>query len=206
MKKFHRFFQALGMMLIACIVTAPASGAEVAGIKFDDTIRIANQDLKLNGAGIRHKLIFKVYAAGLYLQEGKNTVPDVLAAPGVKRVSITMLREVSSEEFGRGFMQGLQQNTDKADKAKLVTQLQKLGELFAAIPELKKGDVLTTDWIPGTGTILQLNGKRLLDPLPDVAFYHALLKIWLGDKPVDQKLKLAMLGGDSADEKRGTNN
>jgi hypothetical protein len=205
MKKFHRFYQILGMTLLAGIMTAPAFGFEVAGIKFDDTIKVANQDLKLNGAGIRHKLIFKVYAAGLYLQEGKNTVPDVLAAPGVKRVSITMLREVSSEEFGRGFMQGLQQNTDKSDKAKLVNQLQKLGELFASIPELKKGDVLTTDWLPGTGTVLHLNGKRLLDPLPDVAFYNALLKIWLGDKPVDNKLKLAMLG-DNPDEKRNTNN
>ena len=205
MKQFHRLYRVLIVLLLAGIVNAPAVGAEVAGVKFDDTIKVANQELKLNGAGIRHKLIFKVYAAGLYLQESKNTVPDVLAAPGVKRVSITMLREVNSEEFGRGFMQGLQQNTDKSDKAKLVNQLQKMGELFASIPELKKGDVLTTDWLPGTGTVLQLNGKRLLDPLPDVAFYHALLKIWLGDKPVDNKLKLAMLG-DNPDEKRNTNN
>lgn len=205
MKQFHRFYRLLSVLLLAGAMHVSAFGAEVAGIKFDDTIKVANQDLKLNGAGIRHKLIFKVYAAGLYLQEPKNTVPDVLAAPGIKRVSITMLREVNSEEFGRGFMQGLQQNTDKSDKAKLVSQLQKMGELFASIPELKKGDVLTTDWLPGTGTVLQLNGKRLLDPLPDVAFYHALLKIWLGDKPVDNKLKLAMLG-DNPDEKRNTNN
>lgn len=205
MKQLDRIFRLLGMILLATVMGAPAFSAEVAGIKFDETVRVANQDLKLNGAGIRHKLIFKVYAAGLYLQEGKTSVPEVIAAPGVKRVSITMLREVSSEEFGRGFMQGLALNTDKAEKANLVSQLKKLGELFASIPELKKGDVLTTDWVPGTGTVLQLNGKRLLDPLPDVAFYNALLRIWLGDKPVDNKLKLAMLG-ERTEDKRASNN
>lgn len=195
----------LGIALFAAVMNAPAHSLEVAGVKFDDTVKLANQELKLNGAGIRHKVIFKVYTAGLYLQDHKTTVPDVLAAPGPRRVAITMLRDVSSEEFGRGFMSGMQQNTDKAEKAKLINQLQKFGELFASVPELKKGDVMTCDWIPGTGTVLHLNGKRLLEPLPDIAFYNALLKIWIGDKPVDTKLRRAMLG-DDPDNNRPANN
>ena len=31
----------------------------------------------------------------------------------------------------------------------------KFGELFASVPELKKGDVLATDWLPGIGTQMQ---------------------------------------------------
>ena len=178
----------------ALTIAASAGAAEVGGVKLDDTVRVGNQDLKLNGAGIRYKAIFKVYVAGLYLADRKSTVPDVLAAPGAKRVTIVMLREVSNEELGRGFMSGIQQNSDRAEKAKLITQLQKFGEIFASIPELKKGDVLTTDWIPGSGTLVHLNGKKVSDVLPDVAFYNALLKIWLGDKPVDTKLKPLMLG------------
>lgn len=175
-------------------VAFPASSAEVAGVKLDDTIRVANQELKLNGAGIRYKAIFKVYVAGLYLAERKSTVPDVLTAPGAKRVTIVMLRDVGNEEFGRGFMSGIQQNSDRTEKVKLITQLQRFGEIFASIPELKKGDVLTVDWLPGAGTSVQLNGKKVSDVLPDQAFYNALLKIWIGDKPVDTKLRPALLG------------
>ena len=58
----------------------PVHAAEVAGIKFPDTVTVAGQELKLNGAGVRTKLVFKVYALGFYLQDKKSTVADVLAA------------------------------------------------------------------------------------------------------------------------------
>jgi hypothetical protein len=174
--------------------SSAVGAAEVAGVTLDDTVRVANQDLRLNGAGIRHKLVFSVYVAGLYLPERKNTVADVLSAQGARRVTIVMMRDVSNEEFGRGFMGGIQQNIDRAEKSKLVSQLMKFGEVFASVPELKKGDVLTVDWIPNVGTLIHLNGKKVTDALPDVAFYNAILRIWLGNKPVDAELKSLLLG------------
>lgn len=184
----------------ALVFATSANAVEVAGVKLEESARVANQELKLNGAGIRHKAIFKVYVAGLYLSEKKTIAADVLAAPGAKRVTIVMLRDVSNEEFGRGFMSGIQQNGDRAEKGKIASQLLKLGELFASIPELKKGDQLMLDWIPASGTLIQVNGKKVSEPLPDVAFYNALLKIWIGEKPVDTKLRQLMLGekGDDA--------
>jgi hypothetical protein len=128
----------------------------------------------------------------------------VLASPGSRRIHIVMLRDLSSEEFGRAFLAGIHQNIDKAEKTRIVSQLLRFGEIFAAVPELKKGDVLTTDWVPGAGTVMQINGKRIADPLPDIAFYNALLKIWLGDKPVDPKLKQVMLG-EKAEESAARN-
>lgn len=207
MKLGIRVTRALGLIGAAAVLSLPIHGsaADVGGVKLDDTVRLANQELKLNGAGIRYKAIFKVYVAGLYLPEKKSAVQDVLAAPGPKRVTIVMLRDVSNEELGRGFMSGIQQNSDKNEKAKLIMQLQKFGEIFASIPELKKGDVLTTDWIPGSGTVVHFNGKKVSDVLPDVAFYNALLKIWLGDKPVDAQLKPLMLGEKPEASARGNN-
>jgi hypothetical protein len=180
----------------ACIVfsMATAGAAEIAGVKLDDTVRLANQELKLNGAGIRYKAIFKVYVAGLYLSGKKSTVADVLALPGPKRMTIVMLRDVGNEEFGNSFMAGIQKNSDKAEKAKVITQLLKFGELFASIPELKKGDMLTADWMPGTGTVILLNGKKIAEAIPDLTFYTMFLKIWLGEKPADAQLKKLLLG------------
>jgi len=190
----------------AALLSIPAlAAADVYGIKFDDTARVANQDLKLNGAGVRTKVIFKVYAAGLYLQEKKTKAQDIFVLPGAKRIAIVMMRDISSEEFGRAFIAGIHQNISKAEEGKIVTQLLKFGELFASVPEIKKGDVLTTDWVPNTGTVMTINGKKMADPFPDVAFYNALLKIWLGDKPVDARLKNALLGEKTEEAPRREN-
>lgn len=200
--QFHRAFCALSL---ACLSLSSAKAMEVGGVKLDDTIRVANQELRLNGAGMRYKAIFKVYVAGLYLAEKKTSVADVLAAPGARRVTIVPMRDLSSEEFGRAFMSGIQKNSDKAEKSKLIMQLQKFGEVFASVPELKKGDVLTVDWIPGSGTIIHINGKKVSDVLPDIAFYNAILKIWLGDNPADARLKPLMLGERPEENLRGNN-
>ena len=183
----------LAALVLTMGLAGSALAVEVAGVKLDETVQVGGTELKLNGAGIRYKAIFKVYVAGLYLKEKKTTVPDILNVAGPRRVTLVMLRDVGNEEFGRGFMSGIQQNTDKAEKSKMTSQFIRFGELFASVPELKKGDVMTNDWIPGVGTVVSLNGKKMGDPYPDLAFYNALLRIWLGEYPVDKTLKKAML-------------
>lgn len=180
---------------LAFAVNLPAAASvDVNGYKFEDTTQVAGKELKLNGAGMRTKLVFKVYAAGLYVPEKKNNTAEILKEDGPRRVTIQMARDVSSEEFGKAFMDGLNENVDKTEKQRVVSQIGKMGELFASVDGLKKGDVLHLDWIPGTGTQAELNGKKLGGPIPDLAFYNAILRIWLGDKPVDKSLKPALLG------------
>ena len=188
----------LAFGLTAALFAAPAASAvEVGGYKFDEAVKVNGQDLKLNGAGIRYKVLFKVYAAGLYLPAKKSTTADVIAEPGAKRITLIMLREVGSETMGQAFIDGIKKNSDINERAKIVNQMLTFGNLFGSIPSLNKGDTVTTDWIPGSGTVVSVNGKKLTDPIPDVAFYNALLKIWLGNSPADSKLKAAMLGEDS---------
>lgn len=178
---------ALGML--------PAANAvEIAGVKMDETIKVANTDLKLNGAGIRYKAVFKVYVAGLYLTEKKNNLADILALPGPKQLRMVMLRDVSADQMGQSFMDGLNHNSTKAEKTKIVNQMQKFGEMFAAIPELRKGDIVSVEWVPNVGSITTLNGKRTADVFPDVAFFNALMRIWLGEQPAYGPLKNQMLG------------
>ncbi|MBL8305371.1 MAG: chalcone isomerase family protein [Rubrivivax sp.] len=180
--------------LAAALASLPALAVEVAGVKLEDTAKVAGQDLKLNGAGVRTRAIFKVYAMGLYLGKKETSTDAVLATAGPRRISIVMLRDVSGEDFGQAFLTGINSNTDKAEKSKFVSQTLKLGEVFQAVGGLKKGDALMVDWVPGKGTDIHLNGKSISEPLPDLAFYNAILKIWLGDKPADSTLKPQLLG------------
>ncbi|HEX8405944.1 MAG TPA: chalcone isomerase family protein [Duganella sp.] len=184
--------------LFAIAALAAACGAQAAidvnGIKFEDTNKVGGKELKLNGAGMRTKVVIKVYAAGLYLPEKKTSVADILKLDGPRRVILVMARDIPAEDLGKAFMDGINENLDKAEKAKIVGQLGKFGEMFAAVDDIKKGDVLHMDWIPGTGTVCELNGKRIGEAASDLNFYNAVLRIWLGEKPVDRSLKPALLG------------
>jgi hypothetical protein len=107
---------------------------------------------------------------------------------------LTFLRDISADDLGQGFTTGLNENADAAERKKIINQTVQFGEVFADLVNIKKGDVLFLDWVPGVGTVSALNGKKVGATIPDIAFYNAVLKIWLGDKPVDKSLKTALLG------------
>ncbi|WP_246860613.1 chalcone isomerase family protein [Noviherbaspirillum sp. UKPF54] len=169
--------------------------AEVAGIKFDDTAKVGGKELKLNGAGARAWAgLVKVYAIGMYLPEKKTTPADVLATNGPRRMKLVLLRKVNNEELGQAFMDGLNKNSDKAEKSKFVDQTVKMGEVFASISDLDKGSVIVTDYIPDVGLQVYVNDKKIGEPMAGIAFANAYFKIWLGDKPADSSLKEKLLG------------
>jgi Chalcone isomerase-like len=192
MKRFTSSLIAAAVLGLAA--HAPVQALDIAGVQLEDTAKVGGKDLVLSNAGVRIKVLFKVYVLGIYLNEKKTTAADILGAPGPKRFKLVMMRDVSGEEFGSSFMGAINKNLDKEEKSKFVNQLLKFGEMFETIGALKKGDVILSDWVPGTGTVLLLNGQPIVEPLPDAQFYSALLKIWLGDKPVDTLLKPVLLG------------
>lgn len=178
--------------VIAC--SPGLAATDVGGVELEDSTQVAGKDLKLNGGGISMRLVFKVYAMGLYLLDRRKTPEDVLSSEGPRRLMIAMLRDVSSDEFDDAVMRFLS-NGEHPAKARIAAQMLQLGKAIAAQPKgLRKGDLLTLDWVPGTGTVVELNRKPLTEPLRDIAFYNALLNIWLGDKPADPLLKTRLLG------------
>lgn len=183
----------LAASLLACALS-PAFGAEINGVKYADSVQVAGRELKLNGLGMRTKLFVKVYAAGLYLPEKKQNVAEILKLDGPRRVTLVMMRDVSSEDFGKAYMDGLENNLDQAEKARLAPHIAKVGDMFGRMEGLKKGDVVTLDYVPGTGSVYEVNGKRISAPIPDLDYYNAMLRIWLGNKPVDGSLKTQLLG------------
>ena len=187
-------FKSLFAGLCLAMAFGGASAAEVGGVRFTDTATVAGKELKLNGVGMRTKFFIKVYAAGLYLPQQSRNPAEIQKMDGPRRIQLVMMRELSSDDFGKAFMDGLNANSSAQERSALMSQTMQMGKVFATVPGLKKGDVLFLDWIPGTGTVTSLNGRKIGDTIPDVAFYNALLRIWVGDKPADANLKPALLG------------
>lgn len=173
---------------------AAAATVDVAGVKMEDAIDMRGSKLALNGAGVRYAAVFKVYAAGLYLGKKAATPAEVLAAPGPKRLHITLLREINSNELGKSFTTAFTDNAPKQEMSKLIPGLIKMGQIFSDQKKLLAGESFTIDWIPGTGTVISVKGVAQGEPFKEPEFFAALMGIWLGSKPADWKLKDALLG------------
>jgi hypothetical protein len=192
MKVFRRWL--LGAAALLFVTSAALAQVTVSGVKYDETIDLRGAKLHLNGAGTRYKAVFKVYTAGLYLNKKAGTTEEVLAMPGAKRMSITMLRDIDSGELGKLFSRGMEDNMDKQSFSKLIPGVMRMSQLFSDCKKLSAGDSFLIDWIPGTGTLITVKCNNNSEPFKEPEFYNALLRIWLGPNPADWKLKDALLG------------
>lgn len=180
----------------ACaFASAPArANIETANATTEPTVLVAGRHLKLNGAGVGTRLMFKVYAMGLYLPDRRESVQDILRQDEPRRMVIKLLRHVDSASFNEVLLDYVEEE-GAALPPGVVKSMVQLSRLIAELPQgLRMGDTLTLDWVPGTGTVIELNKKVVTEPLRGADFYVALLNIWLGDKPADSKLKTHLLG------------
>lgn len=187
----------LGAVLaIACALPgwAGAQTTEVAGVKFDNTIQLGGGPLVLNGAGVRYKAIFKVYAAALYLPSKTTSPETVMTMPGAKRIQLVMLRSVDGNEFGKLLSIGMEKNASRDEFVQSLPGIVRMGEAAARYRQLAVGDTLTFDWVPNVGFTLYVKGRQEVGPYKDPAFYNAMTKIWLGRSPADLLLKEGLLG------------
>lgn len=184
----------LGIALSLSTVFACAATVDVGGIKMEDSAELRGTKLTLNGAGVRYKAVFKVYAAGLYLTKNAGTPEEVMAAQGPKRMSITMLRDIDSAELGKLFTRGVEDNSPKSEMSKLIPGLIRMGQIFSDQKKLLTGENFVIEWIPGTGTVITVKGKVQGEPFKEPEFFNALMRIWLGPNPADWKLRDALLG------------
>ncbi|TAG33224.1 MAG: hypothetical protein EAZ34_08040 [Polaromonas sp.] len=178
-------------------MSALAAQVDIAGVKLEDAADVGGAKLQLNGAGIRYKAVFKVYVAALYVGKKVATPEEFYAATGPKRISITMLRDIDSNELGKAFTKGFEENSPKGEMAKLIPGLIRMGQIFADQKKMATGDVILMDWIPGTGLVISAKGKPQGEPFKEIEFFNALLRIWLGPNPADFKLKDALMGKTS---------
>lgn len=182
--------------LLVCLglLALGVQAREIEGVKYEESVDLAGSKLQLNGAGTRYKAVFKVYTAGLYLGKKVTTTADAVATPGPKRLTLTFVREIGSEELGRLFIRGVKSNTPNEEYTRIVGSVMRMSQVFYEARKMKVGDVINMDWVPGKGTSITIRGVPVGEPFVEPEFYGALLRIWLGEDPADWQLKDALLG------------
>jgi hypothetical protein len=107
----------------------------------------------------------------------------------VKRMELHLLRDVGKDKIIESITEGF----EKQSKAQMPQLKSRLDQLAAAVPDLKKGDVLSLTYVPEKGVVVGGAAKETIIPGKD--FADALFSVWLGPDPVDGDLKRKLLGG-----------
>jgi len=181
----------LGFLIAAALFVVPAFAAEIGGVKLDDKVTVAGQELVLNGAGIRTKAFFKIYVASLYVPQKAGDLAGVLAK-GPRRIQMNILRNLTPDQLVDALVEGLNENNPPAEMAAVKAQTDQLVSIMKAFKEVKEKDVVALDFVDG-GTRVSFNGEAR-GTIPGEPFNKALTRIWLGDKPIQSDLKKALLG------------
>lgn len=181
------------IILICSLFSVSLNARQLDDVDLPDNVTLdgTSVPLQLNGMGYRTKFVFNVYVGGLYTETKADSRDAVQALKGPKRVLMHMTYdEVSHEKMADAWREGFEENASDEQFKKLESRLSTFISYF---PDLKEGDVVLLDYIPATGTVVSFNGEAKA-VIEGADFYSALLDVWLGEEPVDDDLKEAMLG------------
>ena len=170
------------LVSLIALAPRPAAAAELAGAAFDDSVRVGDQTLVLNGLGLRKKAIFKVYVGGLYLPAREP------AAAGPRRTVMHFLRRVTKAQLCGGWDDGLANNTPGAS-ADVKAGFEKL---CGWMEDVEEGERIVFTYAGGE-TEVAVNG-RTQGSVEGKGFADALFAVWLGPKPPTEELRDGMLG------------
>ena len=179
-------------VLALTLAASTASAADLAGVKVPDTMTVDGKALKLNGAGIRKKAIFKVYVAGLYVETPSKDASALLSSGQPKSMHLWMLRDIKGANVSGAIADGFQLNS-KAAMAQLQPRLDQLAKM---IPDMQDGDQMSLSFVPDKGTVVNVRGTDV-GTIEGRDFADALFAVWLGPNPVQDDLKQALLGSGS---------
>jgi len=179
----------IGSMLMALATKVPAAAAEIEGVRFADRVRSHDVQMGLHCLGLlRYKVFIKAYVAALYLGEGVAAGDVFDDVP--KRLELSYFWSIDGADFGRAGDEILGRNVDARTLATLRPRLARLNGWYR---DVKPGDRYALTYLPGVGTQLALNGAEL-GVIDGADFARAYFRIWLGDDPIDPRLRDQLLG------------
>ena len=184
----------LAAAVAAALMVAESQGAEVSGVKLDDKATVAGTPLVLNGAGLRTKLMLKIYVVGLYVPAKTTSADSVIDSKQPRLARLVMKRDLGASTVWDAFDEGIQANSSPAELAAIQSELAQIEKLFKDLGEVKAGDVIDIEFNADGTTSVKYQGQAK-GTIASANLQRALLKIWLGKHPVQSDLKSALLKG-----------
>lgn len=148
-------------------------------------------ELTLNGLASYEQLRKEYYIAALYLETFSQDSGSIMNYSGMKRMELRIvIDEWSPRRFAQHWNQAILINNDAEVQEKHADQIL----AFTSIPHesLIKGDRITIDLHPDSGTTVKINGSKVFNTA-SVEFFDVLLNTWIGSRPPSSDFKRDIL-------------
>lgn len=170
-------------ILISAVAVQPLRAAS----EFAETAMAGDNKLQLVGTGTFRYMFFKVYDGALYMLPDADITDPMALVP--KRLELSYTRAITAAQLVESGDKILARNVDEQTYAALAGELRMIN---AAYSDVQAGDRYALVYIPGTGTVLELNGEPLVT-VPGEEFAQAYFAIWLGEKSAKRSFRDALI-------------
>lgn len=177
----------LGASALIAWACGAHAAVELEGVKVDESVIAANgARLVLNGVAVRKRGFFKTDVTALYLPE-RSTSPDALYHPrGPLRMTLYLLRDIPTSLASRFFVSDFKQVATDAEFRQLISEVGRTGALYGNLKQIAKGDVVTMDYTPSNGLVVNFNGKPLTDaPWKNALYFEVYMRMFVGPTVAD---------------------
>lgn len=189
MKTFVACWMGLGLAL----VSSNASAITVEGYTLPDEVQVEDggkrTTLKINGATLRQKTIFKVnvYAGGLYVEKPSSDAGAILASAGPKRLTQRFVRDVGADKIRDSWQESIEANCEDRREA-CAAMDSKFKQFLAFFTDVKDGDVVQLDFLQ-SGLRMNFSGKpSKTEVIPGKDISDFALSMFIGEK-ADEDLR-----------------
>jgi len=157
---------------------------------FPKKLKIENKELKLRGTGTRVKLWMDMYTLGLFILDTQQNASQVVSSNETAVVRLSIISGlITAEKMNKAIRDGFKKSTQGKPEA-IQNEINTFLNVFKQ--GIDKKDLFQFTYQTKEGTSITKNGKQLAT-IPGLAFKKALWGIWLGENPVDKKLKARLL-------------
>ena len=178
------------LIILAMSASVLYAAPKIAGVQLNDNVFYDGFEYKLKGAGIRKKLMLKLYVGSLYTNRQAETEDKLLVGPVAAVIRLDIISnlitsKVMKETIREGFEKAMEGDTSSLRK-----QIDDFTAIFS--DNINKGDQFTFVSLPGVG-VTAYKGMKKLTIILDDKFRKVLFSIWLGNDPADASLKKKMM-------------
>lgn len=163
------------------------------GVILKNKIKVHDQDLVLNGVGTRNKFFIDIYVGSLYVVAPTNDAVSIINSNTIKSMHLNIISNWINRKLLKSALRSELKNSSTKEE---MDHLQDEIDIFLSTfnDEIKKGDEFTFNIIPDIGVEVYKNNK-LIKSIQGDRFSKRLIQLWIGNTPVDEKLKVEILGG-----------
>jgi hypothetical protein len=179
------------LFLLSFAMSLPLQAKELHGFTFEEKIKLEDQELSLNGLGVRLATMFKVkvYVAALYLAKPAKTEAEVTSQKTHKMIELRFLTSVDKTKLKDAWTEGFKKNLGEEGYKKISTSLTTLNAYMASMNK----DQIMKFATAGDKILVTVKGEDK-PTITDPYFAENFFKVFIGTSPPNEELKKGLLG------------